>query len=635
MSPSTERSTAAVVGVLGYDNSRLARPELEDLRETLDELASVLEKAAQQPLHRLVGRVNRQDVTAFFDEMENAALSDGRWTEMVLFWTGHGESHHTSYALIVSDSPETGVHSDNGVLPEWIAERTRDLAINHLSIFVDSCESERAARAIVSAVDQARATRLELPEVTVIFSSGSQEPSTAGAMTEALLALLSAEPSSLRRSIKGQHPGHLWDEFGPWISASSMVAALRDVLDDWGFVQNVDAVTSSVSASERTVPNPLYGRLDVPYIRVEELDRLRRTGSYDHFWAKASGVDAGADGWLFTPRTAYLAALTTALRSPLPNTMVLTGRPGAGKSSILGYIALLADGHIDASELHDKEQETEALELDAVVWCANRSTSEIREVLWKQLRSDARSRVSTQDLFHELSARPRRLLFDAVDEAHDSSQLLDEILLPLARRKLANVVVGTRRNQTNATGPTIVDRLADADSEILDLDSDQEARLAFRDYVSKRLAGRARSSEVAREIADACEDFLTVRLTADVVTRSPATYLPNSSALGALLEGGLAAAFDADLDQTDSRERAEELLRPLAWTSGLRAGPNSEWAGLAMVLATSDEEYTEDDIAWVVAELGRHLVVTTRGSSSVYRLYHESYAELLRSRSGA
>ena len=93
------------------------------------------------------------------------------------------------------------------------------------------------------------------------------------------------------------------------------------------------------------------------------------------------------------------------------------------------------------------------------------------------------------------------------------------------------------------------------------------------------------------------------------------------------------AAFDRDLDRYgDGGYRVRDLLTPLAWAEG--AGlPRELWAPLATVLA-DDQTYVETDITWLLEQAGFYVVETIDQDRSVYRLYHQEFAEHLRAARG-
>ena len=71
-----------------------------------------------------------------------------------------------------------------------------------------------------------------------------------------------------------------------------------------------------------------------------------------------------------------------------------------------------------------------------------------------------------------------------------------------------------------------------------------------------------------------------------------------------------------------------DLLTPLAWAEG--AGlPRELWAPFATALA-DNLAYAQADITWLLELAGFYLVESLDQDRSVYRLYHEQFAEHLR-----
>ena len=88
---------------------------------------------------------------------------------------------------------------------------------------------------------------------------------------------------------------------------------------------------------------------------------------------------------------------------------------------------------------------------------------------------------------------------------------------------------------------------------------------------------------------------------------------------------------DLDRRLTDQATRARDLLLPLAYAHGSGLPWEDIWPSLARALG--NKSYTNDDLDWLVDHAGYYITETTveDGRRSVYRLYHESLAEHLRS----
>ena len=135
---------------------------------------------------------------------------------------------------------------------------------------------------------------------------------------------------------------------------------------------------------------------------------------------------------------------------------------------------------------------------------------------------------------------------------------------------------------------------------------------------------------VAEQVAViAGHSFLIAQIAARTLARTPRALDPAEVSADSERWRDVGAAFDRDLDRYGEKaQRVRDLLTPLAWAEG--AGlPRELWASLAKVLA-DDENYMQADMTWLIEQAGFYLVETLDQERSVYRLYHEQFAEHLR-----
>ncbi|MFZ0120175.1 MAG: trypsin-like peptidase domain-containing protein, partial [Pseudonocardiaceae bacterium] len=217
----------------------------------------------------------------------------------------------------------------------------------------------------------------------------------------------------------GTFPGH---SGGPVIAARTgeLVGILIEGFNDGRF--------------DRFVPVPLIAQL-WPQLRRRWL--MTGPEGRSHFERRARGLQSRTRGGdLFRGRRAALAAvhdwLTASDSSELP--LIITGQPGAGKSSTLArsVLAFEAEGVDPGLAFHARDA-TDTDLLDAVADLAGLDHGMSRDALVDALRDADRS-------------RPWRVAVDAVDEAATAQarRRIVETLSELAELPQTRVVVATR-----------------------------------------------------------------------------------------------------------------------------------------------------------------------------------------------
>lgn len=414
----------------------------------------------------------------------------------------------------------------------------------------------------------------------------------------------------------------------------------------------------------------------------------------EHFMLKFRGIDTVDDrGWFFTGRERLLRRLAAWLSSAQSGLLVITGPPGCGKSAVLGRIAVLSVPEYraavkQAGGLNDVPPDTIPPErsIDAGVHAKNLSLneciSELADAL--QLPAPAAGWRSAADFIRQVAAikRPVALLVDALDEAQpaDVHTLAVDLLRPLAELPNVKLVVGTRPDRPSrddAFGPpaegSLLYALGAQASEIIRLDQDADTAADITGYVRRRLletAGSpyegqpARAADVARLIARRSDRiFLIARLLAQEFIRRDQIMSTASAGSGAdaewqILEGSLAAAFTADLARFGQDEwRLRALLTPLAFAEGSGMPSRDVWLAAAEALRPGGAPTAEPgsragtpggplepgrepgitrplgaaDLSWIVSNAGAYLIESGEDGQTVYRLYHQAFADYFRS----
>ncbi|MEU6461523.1 hypothetical protein [Streptomyces sp. NPDC046976] len=190
-----------------------------------------------------------------------------------------------------------------------------------------------------------------------------------------------------------------------------------------------------------------------------------------HFISRASGAPQQQElgqGCFFTGRAKQLRTIKQWLEdTDGPSLLVVTGSPGSGKSALLGVVACLAHPQLrevtrQIAAVVDRDARPEPMTDLAAVHARQRGPSEVLSSLATQLGlGDEPSRGWTTravlDRIAEQRESPVTVVVDALDEASLDRTLLNEVLIPLARRRrrtddkepgkhpvLCRVLIGTR-----------------------------------------------------------------------------------------------------------------------------------------------------------------------------------------------
>ena len=335
------------------------------------------------------------------------------------------------------------------------------------------------------------------------------------------------------------------------------------------------------------------------------------TLAHDYFVGRETALDA-LRGWLAAPESDGRAR-------------VVTGKPGSGKSAVLGLLVM---------ELHREAVKGERSNVS--IHMHRLSLAQIAESLGRQLGIKERN---VEGVLLSL-AEPGpwiRILVDALDEALEPRIIEDRLLIPLAALSRVRLVVGTRKDRSGRTplGAGMVE--IDLDSPAYFLQSDVQT------YVRRRLTEpQARSLvEVDRSKVETLAHAVAQRsdqsfLYARVVSRWLATAGVNidtraSDWINQIdMPGDVLDAFGRDLDRFDggTKRRFIDLLMPLAYAQGKGLPQKQVWQQLATAIA--GRRYTNPDIRELKEYADYYITRDVEDEDTVYRLFHEAFAKFLR-----
>ncbi|WP_410575736.1 NACHT domain-containing protein [Amycolatopsis sp. cmx-4-61] len=398
-------------------------------------------------------------------------------------------------------------------------------------------------------------------------------------------------------------------------------------------------------AEEETSPaGRIVMRAGVSAGRSEELERLELHQRNDrHFRPRARGVDhAGDRGDYFTARTTALRELATWLRGDRHDrkARVVTGRPGSGKSALLGRLLMLADPDEPARAQADPDTLPPA-GLEIVPLYARRAT---RESLTQDLASTLGTpEADLGELLQIVAERPRPLVVvvDALDEAgtggdpYEGMRIGRELLRPMTSMPTVRLIIGTRDPFIGTLGSAVT--VLDLDdthyfgaNDVVDYARDVLLDAHDPDSLSPYRDDLAAATTIGRAIADrAGTSFLVARMTARALVDGQITIDTTRPGWRDTLPSDAKEAFAAYLARFgDNRLRIESLLRPLAYAQGSGLPWSTLWTAIAAAL--SGLPCSQDDLRWLLEYAGAYVIESATHNNLVFRLVHETMAELLR-----
>jgi hypothetical protein len=368
-----------------------------------------------------------------------------------------------------------------------------------------------------------------------------------------------------------------------------------------------------------------------------------------HWNPKARGVEEFCSaGWFFTGRKSALSVLVSWLNADQWDgyARVVTGRPGSGKSALLGWLVLCA--HKEArTKMEDagvvlQGATPEIGSVDVAIHALGFTVEDALEQLSDRLGTPDSRLITVLRCLQE-SGRPIRILIDAIGESSEPALLEQKLLLPLAACSMVRLIVGSRRVGERVPlehCAQVVDLDAPAYLDVGDIASYVEARLT-RAIPPTGYSDAARHSDahrIAQRVAQKADgSFLYAR----VVSRRIAAEPPLDTALHGWerdlpLPEALRSAFDLDLQRfpEEQRKRFVDLLVPLAYSRGKGLPQKHIWSLVASRVAQrgNDRAYTNGDIRELKEKAGFYIIQDAEHGEVVYRLFHQEFAAYLRAK---
>ncbi|GHE09159.1 ATP-binding protein [Streptomyces alanosinicus] len=396
-----------------------------------------------------------------------------------------------------------------------------------------------------------------------------------------------------------------------------------------------------------------------------------------HFMLRGAGtepLDRGVGQGYFRGREREVITLTGWLNGQGPGFRVVTGKPGVGKSALLGVLVCAAHPQLrDVTQslwfsLPVKPARNDRL---AVVHARRRDLEQIADSLARQLGATEQDRplggwdaYSLIQLTQATASAPYTLVIDALDEAERPEDIAQVLLLPLARAALTTtsglrLLVGARPEPRLTT----LIALADDTGGLLNLDHAQPSDIdrALRQYVGDLLAvdtpyaaweAAGAAAALAEGIAarmtginDPNRDqeetkplgwgeFLVAGLYLRHVLTLPTQYDPVAARdLGLAAPVDLPELLELDLARRTDQPYLRPLLTALAHAEGLGM-PERVLAHVTPAFVPPGSGEDPLPIDGVRAALAQARFYLRRDvdidGTTLYRLFHEGLAEHLR-----
>jgi WD40 repeat protein len=559
----------------------------------------------------------------FFDD-------DAPVRNTLLYWVGHAVLNDEELRFVTADSPQILVddnrsrssdHIVSVLRHDWQRRKPFD-ELPWMVVVLDCCQGGSGVKFISHKLGVH-----DVPQELGLAGVGGSDAASAGSFVAALAEVLSRAtyndrevPLSTLLLDLHRYPRkrfladitQLWD------------AALRNRVAGQAAVVSTQAVTGDL---ER-----MLGLLD-PEAR-------------NHFFAKAQGAEFDEMAWYFQGRIAESRRITKWLDSGLPGMLVVTGRPGCGKSALLGRMVTLADpklldaltntGIIAAKPPPDQIPQRS---VDAAIHLTGKTFADtVRRLADAVPGYDGRP-DDVDSVLAAIEARSTLLVVvaDALDEAQDPLAIAGSLLRRLAASAQVKLIVGTRRSlnegpdQPDLGRRELIDALAADDDEVLYLADEPDAVEA---YARRRLteaagspfaADERRAGDLAATIAARGQPFLFARLALLEILARPDR---DDTEMAELLGGGHRQLFQVALDRfAATGAAAVPLLRALACGLG-RGLPRWDriWATVAGVIAPSTS-ISDSDIGRILALAAPYIAHDGELGQGTYRLAHRTYVE--------
>jgi hypothetical protein len=577
----------------------------------------------------------------------------------VLLWFGHGESDGSTGWLAVHGSREpmsgsgtalNAVTFAEHLTREWV-HRAPDPAAWTL-VVIEACG---AATFVRNLARELYSSDLAPDRIALVGVGADGGQAHLGEFAQALRQTLAS-----------------YSELDTRIRISDLIARLRGWLPGRAIETDFSGAAEVVRAGLPAVP---AGTTADEFAELRAALRALPDDQQVHFVPRAQGGERGEISWYFTGRAGEQLRIADWLRRSATSDdagdgsgmLVVTGRPGSGKSALLGQVLVQSDPILRrllatsglSPELPQRQRPPDNT-FDAVIHLTGVTVSQLLHRLhaaldavetdktgsgdegWPVAPAEHGSSVEVERLLARLGGFPFTVLLDALDEAVEPVAVASSVLRRLARVPGCRLVVGTRPTSSAGVDDApaaedILDSLGRAD--VLHVRRDPAAA---EGYVRARLTalraagqGSGRFTDdvvagVARLVRDQGREFLFARLAVhEIAARPMLVEASRRPALEALLAGDHRDLFAHAVARLGGLADAHEpLLYALALARG-RGMPRAErvWASAAGALAPAGVRIGDREINRLLADAAPYIMLDAEHGQTVYRLAHRTFQE--------
>lgn len=656
------------IGTRTYRDQRYQEPaeEYAKLQESiptsLDTVIGILTKNGVENKLRKLDPTTRELKKIFQEAAQSAAGDDN----VIIYYTGHGETLHNQHHLITTDfipGQEDTVGITVADVPKMLIKHSPAEASDPdapyppqpaILLILDCCYAGTGGKEIRA--QEVLANNFPNPRLYVWATTGATHEAISGVFANNLKDIFETIAAGTRDDL-------------PFYDVLNL---MHDKLE--GGKQATAALFPPASQPDVPpfFPNPGYLPGAAGRTVAEQRDiRAARESSHTASVTATTGV-----GYYLTGRKGRhdaAANLARWITNPAAGDLaVLTGSPGTGKSALLALPVLLGDptsrqhvlggtpaGSL-AHQIADLLPDTTTPAATAVrsIRARDLNTDQIAGRIADCLGRPATPGATFQELLESLNTEPTDphspvIILDGLDEANAPERVRDNLLLPLTKLGV-RIAIGTRAHLKKPLAHADLfidldsatyrdpDALTDYTTQLLKAANEPNVHSPYHDSddtvigtIATEIARRATSKIADTEIA---ESFLIAEVITRAVRARPDPINTTTPDWATALPTDTTEAFNEDLTRLDHDvPGGRVLLEALAWARGPGLPGATLWLPVARALAAHHRNHnpavpdpasiSSDTIADLLVDHAGAFIIEANG---LFRPFHDRLAEHLR-----